>query len=234
MKKVLVIAALVALVASPAMANLVASQSASEPGTAAGVSRDFVVASNPYDGVGTYGSTAQDFGAGYEAYASSVFADFTTASAVQLTGFESVGFETAGLGDGDGANAWIWDGLPWEGGSVLITSTSGTDTLFSTGTIQGVFANENLAAGSYWIQLQAVRDYAGGYGQAYLFQQGPVQGQQDENYNPGGGFGMPDGHQGLTDAGGLPTDVNFILTGVPEPSTLALLGFGALALIRRR
>ncbi len=39
---------------------------------------------------------------------------------------------------------------------------------------------------------------------------------------------------GLTDPSGAPLDHKFEMTEVPEPATLALLGLGALALIRRR
>jgi len=226
MKRLLVLAVVLTLVSTPAMAELTTT-AASMPAVPLGGLRDFVVDSNPYDGVQTYGSACQDFETAYDGYDTSIFVDFTAATDVNLTGFSSMGFTNGTVEGGLGANAAVWTDLPWNGGIVLATSSSGTNTLFTDGLITGTFANDFLAAGSYWLELQPVQDYATA-GQSYLYQTEPQHMTGDEQYNYGGAFGMPDNHQATG------TDINFELTGVPEPGSLALLCVGALALVRRR
>lgn len=227
MKRGLLVLALLGLIATPAMADLATTAVASAPGTLPGGVRDSVIDTNPYDGIQTYGSAAQDFESAFDVYDISVFVDFTAANDYYLSAYSSQGFPTAAA-DGISSTGKVWDDLPWNGGSIVATGT-GTDTLYTTGSIQGTFAGELLTAGTYWLELQARRDYTTS-GQSFLYRTEPSPyGAVDQHWNPGGGFGFGD-HQDLT------TDINFEIRGdlVPEPATLVLLAFGSLVMLRRR
>lgn len=228
MRKIAVLT--VACLASIACADVVFPAATGPTRTATALDRD-LVAAVPYDGIITYGSSAQNFEAAYDAYDIQPFMDFTTSADYYLGAVTSEGFETGGLDNPGGSTFEIWSDFPWNGGSVIL-SANGTDTLFSSGTIDADFAGALLPAGTYLLSAYANRDYAT-YGQSYLYQS-PLGNNNDWHWNPGEGFGSGEYWQ-ITDEGGANTDLNFVLQGtlVPEPASLILLSLAGL-IIRRR
>ena len=95
--------------------------------------------------------------------------------------------------------------------------------------------NIPLAAGSYWIGIQGVMDFAAG-GQIALQNQNPITGAEGFFANPGGGFVVPgNGAPFSVLNGGTAADVIFRLNGeIPAPGAAALLGLGGLIAARRR
>ncbi len=102
----------------------------------------------------------------------------------------------------------------------------------------------DLAPGNYWLASQIVGEI-GTFGQE--FQLGSDDGFGTSNFlwnNPGGAAGLPDGwvdaNSTIDPTTGLPfsdvANLAFSINGaeIPEPATLALLGVGAIAAIRRR
>jgi hypothetical protein len=185
----------------------------------------------PYDGIQTYGSAAQNFAPPYDAYDIQPFMNFTTTVDYYLNETFCEGFATVAADGPAGAGFEVWDGLPWEDGAIVL-STTGTDTLYSTGTIDGDFGGAELAAGSYYFSAYSNRDYAT-HGQSFLYQTS-LGDNNDWHWNPGGGFGMGEYWQ-LTDQSGNPIDLNFIIYAevVPEPASLLLFGLAGLLLRRR-
>ena len=93
----------------------------------------------------------------------------------------------------------------------------------------------DLGAGEYWVGLTPIADF-GVYGQEF-HQAAPIIGEDTAWRNPGGGFGMGTSWTtaSILDATWTGTwDAAILVQGIPEPASLALLGLGALALIRRR
>ncbi len=170
---------------------------ATSPAQERGGTRDVIVATNPYLG-DTYGSAAQDFLPPYDGYDIYTFSDFTTAYDFDLGTYSCEGFSNTGV-DGTLSTCEIWNGLPWAAGAIVLSAT-GTDTLQSTGTLDGDFGGATLLAGSYWITIYATRDYTT-HGQSYNFQTDVV-GLNDWHYNPGGAFGFD--HQLITGQGDPP------------------------------
>jgi hypothetical protein len=94
---------------------------------------------------------------------------------------------------------------------------------------------EVVSEGEHWIGLTPIADF-GVFGQEFHLGS-PIIGGDSAWRNPGGSFGFGTGWTtiGTVSAGwdGF-ADPAILIQGVPEPATLALLGLGALALIRRR
>jgi hypothetical protein len=212
--------------ASVAMADLTVG-AANHAGPAGSVDRTNL--GNAYDGIQTFGNAAQDFEASFDQYDIWVVSDFTTSQAWNCDAVSAVGFANAAV-DGSGANFRIYNGLPWAGGSIVMSSTGGYDHLFTAGNMGATFNHQLLPAGSYYMVFQAVRTF-GTSGQSYVYQTSTGN-NNDYQWNPGGGFG-----QGTffptTNQGGAAIDVNWQLVVTPEPTSLLLLAAAGL-LIRRR
>jgi len=181
---------------------------------------------NPYDEVQQYGSAAQDFETAYDAYDIWVVSDFTTSEDYYCETVSALGFTNGGV-DGVGANFHIYDGLPWAGGSIVMSASGGYDTLFSAGLIGADFGHQLLPAGSYYMVFQSVREF-GTSGQSYIYQTS-LGNNNDYQWNPGAGFGFST--TPILDADSNPIDVNWQLVVTPEPSSLLLI---AVALLLRR
>lgn len=187
----------------------------------------------------------QDFEAAYEQYSSYMVMDVVTDAGgwnVQevTTYFTANGawgpgitngmlniFEKTGslpaAGDDPGAGTevaldWVFGANGWE------VTAAGLDIDLAGGT-------------EYWIGLTPMADF-GTYGQEF-HQAAPIVGENTAWRNPGAAFGyggdwtyahVLDSTFTWPDA----FDAAFKVVGIPEPASLALLGLGALALIRRR
>jgi hypothetical protein len=189
---------------------------------------------NPYDGTTTTGSIAQDFGPYMpDTYDIWVVSEFETTVDYFLYDVVSQGRTTHLQGaDGEGANFDIYDDVPWDGGSIVLSATGGYETLGSANTIGADFGGQVLPAGSYYLVFQGVRDFlmTGGNSVIYHTTLGDF---DDWQWNPGGAHGFVS--QPITDPDDNPMDVNWQLAAdpVPEPASLMLLVLGGL-LVRRR
>ena len=119
------------------------------------------VLGSPYDGAETSISLAQDFvWPGTEALDTFVVSDFQTTVDYYLYDVVSQGRTTHSGGvDGDGANFDIYNGLPWDGGTVVLSAVDGYESFGSAGLMGADFEGQLLSAGSYYIVFQAVRDF---------------------------------------------------------------------------
>jgi len=161
-----------------------------------------------------------------------VLSDFVTSVDYYLHDVVSAGRATAAR-DGDGANFDVWDGLPWEGGSVVMSASGGYDALDSSGTIGADFQGQLLPAGSYYIAFQSVRDFLNTGGNSLIFH--TLTGNEDDwQWNPGEGQGFGPYRPVQTTEGEF-RDVNWQLNAepVPEPACVLLL-CTAGCLLRRR
>ena len=193
------------------------------------------VLGNPYDGVETSVSIAQDFVyPGTEQFTTWVVSDFETTVDYYLYDVVSEGRTTSTSGrDGDGANYDVWNGLPWDGGSIVLSASNGYE-LFGSDTIMGAdFGGQMLPAGNYYMVFQAVRDFlmTGGNSLVYRTSTGN---DNDWEWNPLLGQGWGSDHRPV-ESGGYCLDVNWVLnaTAVPEPASLMLIALGGLLLRRR-
>jgi hypothetical protein len=189
---------------------------------------------NPYDGITPTGDLAQDFGTVFpDAFDIWVVSDFETTQDYYLHEVFAEGWQTyASNPDGGGANFDIYDDVPWGGGQLVLSAINGYDTLGSAGTFGADFDGQLLSAGSYYLVFQAVREFTEA-GNAVCFH--TTTGDFDDyQWNPGGGHGFT--FAPVDDETGKTFDVNWQLTAVPvpEPASLALLGFCGLALLLRR
>jgi hypothetical protein len=172
--------------------------------------------------LGTQGFASQDFEAAFNIYDIQCFMDFSTTQDWLLGTTFASAFNTA---TGNGAvttdvNAEIWNGLPFNAGTMVAQSVPGlgvdnTGGANGQGNISTDFGGECLPTGDYWYSIQIVRDFGTG-GQAFVFGLQPMVGAQDVQYNPGLGFGLCNGVWcDVQDTAGVKFDVNFTLTGKP-------------------
>lgn len=207
-------------------------------GAAAGFAAADTIVDQPYDGT-SGGRVAQDFG-DFPSFSSFEFDDFSTSDDYYVTLLTVPGSEAGDRDENTDVVGEIWTDLPDRGGSLVM---SGLGTEGDDGSLSIDFSAQLLNAGSYWITAYVARDFtsdndsdgASG-GQWFWLATTPVNGSQEQFYNPGGGFGA-----GTSSIDGeiifdTPADQAFKLEGrlVPEPSALALLALGALSMIRRR
>lgn len=192
------------------------------------------VVGNPYDGT-TSRSIAQDWvHPAFPANNVWVISDFETTVDYYLSDVSAHGETThAGGADGTGANFDVWDGLPWDGGSVVLSATNGWDHLGSEGLLGADFGGQILPAGDYYMVFQGVRNFMGG-GMSLVLHTWTGN-EDDYHWNPDEGLGWGP-HQQVQDSEGVFFDVNWQLNAlpVPEPTSLLLLAIGAGALLRRR
>ena len=124
------------------------------------------------------------------------------------------------------------------------TTANGPNQAFRmTANTSGIAALQGLAAGSYVFSLVANTTF-GIHGQTFTAQSTLPGTSNDYTRNPGGGFGLgfPGNTAWTTMTVAYPPSgplANWGIgingsTAVPEPATMAALGLGALALIRRR
>lgn len=193
------------------------------------------VLGNPYDGT-TSRSIAQDWV--HAAFPNNnvwVISDFETTVDYYLYDVSAHGETThTGGADGEGANFDIWNGLPWDGGSVVLSAADGWEHLGSEGLLGADFGGQILPAGDYYMVFQGVRDFlmTGGMSLVYHTWAGD---EDDWHWNPGEGLGWGP-YQRIQDTEGVFMDVNWQLIAqpVPEPASLLLLTIGAGVLLRRR
>lgn len=193
------------------------------------------VIGNPADGT-TATSLAQDWvHPAFAAQKTWVISDFETAVDNYLYEVVTSGRTTHMQGrDGDGAVFEVWNGLPWEGGSAVLSAANGYETLGSLGTCGADFQGQLLPAGSYYLVYQAVRDFLNTGGMSLVYQTNTGN-EDDWQWNPGLGQGWGE-YRRVQTAEGVYMDVNWQLTvePVPEPGALALVAVAGLLLSRRR
>jgi hypothetical protein len=195
------------------------------------------VLGNPYDGVQTTGAMAQDFvWPGTDHLDIWVVSDFQTTQDYYLHEVWSQGWATNTNGqDGSGAVFDIYDGLPWDGGSIVLSAADGYDHLHAEGKIGADFGGATLPAGDYYIVYQAVHDFLMVAGNTVMYH--TSYGDADDmQWNPGLGHNWGSDHRDVTLGDGTPIDVNWQLeaTPVPEPAALAMLLASVGVLTRRR
>ena len=181
-------------------------------------------------------SAAQDFEAAYDVYDCAVVDDFTMTMDGTLTSIESV----HGFWNGAGTENISWCtgfniGIFSDSGLIATTLVGDvanlTNVPYTTGDTATNLAQFDvsipLTAGTYWISVQAIQDYAVA-GQVGIIQStiGDLSAVQG---NPGGGFSIPGNMQAIGASGAYRIEGTY----VPEPASLLLFGLAGL-LIRRR
>lgn len=137
------------------------------------------------------------------------------------------------IGTNVGANV-VYSGTV---GVVLDLPANGNLDFRVTANTSGIAQLQGLAAGNYVFSLTPIANFTN-LGQT--FTAGSAGTADDYARNPGGGFGLPfGGSWGLLTTGSGNANLHQWAIGingspVPEPATLAVLGAGALALLRRR
>lgn len=117
----------------------------------------------------------------------------------------------------------------------IFVDFSGTyvDEGYPESTLQFDLGGYQLDPGTYWISAWVVRPYTGG-SQWYWKRTTPIWGSEEYFHNPGGGFGLGTDPVPGGDVFGEPADMAFLIEGVPEPASLALLALVGGLLLRRR
>lgn len=177
--------------------------------------------------------------------------DFTVGGAGwNVTSFTFFGYQTGSTTTSSFTNLFfeVWDGRPGDAGASVIFGDQTTNRLSSsnfaniyrifnatTGTTRPVMANVanvnlNLGPGTYWVSFSALGSLASGPWAPPVTPLGQLQ-KAGSNSRQWTGAAWAD----ITDAGGA-QDIAFQINGapVPEPASMAVLGLGALALLRRR
>lgn len=186
-----------------------------------------IIAALEYDGVGTWGSAAQDFEAAFDCYDISVIEDFSISQDADLTAASAVGFSNGGNPfAATDFRVTIWSdngsGFPCDAsytGSIVATSDAGAG--FWDGIqMNTTFTGDCLPAGSYFIEYATVLDF-NPHGQVFFFQQhgahtvGGGGADNGQHWNPGGCFGLGVNCSQLLDDVGVPSGGNFVLEGEP-------------------
>lgn len=208
-----------------AAGSIVPSMKASEAGGQSGL-RGPTVASLTYDGTSSWGFAGQDFESVFDLYDTFVCERFGTTADANLTEFRSTGFGTSNPFGATDMIAEIYaaadeadicdDGtLP----APMMTSVPGTG--FYDG-VDGVtdMGGQCLPAGDYVLRWGIQLNFTT-FGQVFFFGQAGAHdnglGTADDGFqsNPGNAFGLGFCFNTSDGGTGLPTGVNFILTGDP-------------------
>ena len=181
--------------------------------------------------------------------------DFTLASAAAVGQLHLYAYQTNSGTDPtiNFGTLQIWNGRPGDSGAAVIFGDTITNRLanatftnvyrifstaggFTADTARPVFdialdINMNLDAGSYWLDWSLGGDvaYSGPWNVPVTIP-GQLQ-KAGSNARQWSGSGWNDTVDGLT---GYSQDMAFSLSPVPEPTSIAVLSVGALALLRRR
>jgi hypothetical protein len=200
------------------------------------------------------GSASQDFESSFNAYDVAVIDNFSTVlggeNLTSVTMFGQVYGGTVGVRSWNNVTAY----------RVEIYSSSAAATSSLTGDV----ASQTVAAGaaartdinaqvalvripvsialmanqSYWLGVIPVMNFSGGNGQVAVNVTSTGTGNPSDKdarqANPGGGFGIAGNNAQIRLSTGAPVDAGYAVTAVPEPGTIAALGLGAAALLRRR
>lgn len=197
-----------------------------------------VIWDQSWDGVSNSFVASQDFEAAYDGYDVQALMDFSTSATWSLETAVSIGYVHGTAAPSAAVVAQIWDDLPLNGGSVILTSVAGMETISGVDTFGGVtleadFGGQVLAPGDYYFSIFVVRDIAVG-GQFHLHTTTNGNGVADWLYNPGGDFGFI--QETIGDVGFQPPEANFVLNGtiVPGPAAGLVALAGIPWLLRRR
>jgi len=206
--------------------------------TAAGAG---ILYNQPYDGNG-FATVSQIFPPGdFTAGSTLSFDDFNvTSPGWNVQGVTVYGLEQADPTQNQGIFLQIQStslpsfspttGPVYSGSEDMNPSSPTYGDLFFTG------LNVSLTPGTYWLTAWVVRPVAGGNWLWYFTDYGNPNGSEFLIQNPGGAFPANPGFTTLVGGsdffGTAPSDLAFTITGslVPEPSSVVLLGIGALCL----
>jgi len=124
-------------------------------------------------------------------------------------------------------------------GSVVTVAVTADTNFTNVFYVTASGLNLNLGAGEYWVGLSPLASFSS-QGETYIGYTNPPQNPAGANYfsaaeNPGGSFALAQGtgwgnYNGTNGYGAM--DIQG--TPAPEPASMAALGVGVLALIRRR
>lgn len=166
----------------------------------------------------TYGKSAQDFEAAYNAYDAQVAGDFVLDGMAEITGAAFVFFYNQAYTQACPFNVWIFPdeaGVPGE--TPLHTFTTNSVTPDEDNIFEVEFTTPALlTAGTYWIGFNMIIDYGTAGVQCYANQKVTVINETPGYWrNPGNGFGtgFTTWTADINSQGGLPEDVTFQVHG---------------------